>query len=76
MEYAGEHHEVHAAVCLVLLTQRSFVFLWWLFDPLSIWNMTGSHYFLLLYLHWAAYFALGGLFNAFWLMELGRFVFG
>lgn len=26
-------------------TQRSFVFLWWLFDPLSIWNMMGSHYF-------------------------------
>ena len=76
MEYAGEHHEVHAAVCLVLLTQRSFVFLWWLFDPLSIWNMTGSHYFLLLYLHWAAYFALGGLFNAFWLMEFGKFAFG
>ena len=38
--------------------------------------MTGSHYFLLLYLHWAAYFALGGLFNAFWLMEFGKFAFG
>lgn len=36
--YAGEYHEIHAAVCLVFLAQCSFVFLWWLFDRPSVWN--------------------------------------
>lgn len=30
----------------------------------------------MLYLHLAGYFALGGLFHAFWLMEFGKFAFG
>uniref|UniRef100_A0A5F8HEC3 Lysosomal dipeptide transporter MFSD1 n=1 Tax=Monodelphis domestica TaxID=13616 RepID=A0A5F8HEC3_MONDO len=60
--HAPEHCTIHASVFLVLLAQCDSVFLWWLFNRSGIWN--------------PVVFALGAILNAFWLMQLGRFIFG
>uniref|UniRef100_A0A8C7TN26 Lysosomal dipeptide transporter MFSD1 n=1 Tax=Oncorhynchus mykiss TaxID=8022 RepID=A0A8C7TN26_ONCMY len=60
--HEAQHIHVHAALCLVLLAQRGALFPGGLPARQGLWNQV--------------IVAVGALLDLFWLMEIGRFVFG